>query len=226
MCIRILDPLELKNNGRKETMYENKRSMNYREAECLFPDGEGMVTSLMDDVTIREQHGERSLDTLVARQCESIRSRLCLFAEQGRRKVVTGYNKVITIMTVCWLLVTQVFKGIMSSRRSERKSTVGNSVRLPSGTNMQDYDSQAFYSFLEYLSVILRSRLMFMIVLIIYGLFEQYKLIQSENKKIRYFNNTLTFRLVAVKLCYVPYCSATFSEMFGLRSGSIMETVN
>ena len=48
-----------------------------------------MVTSLMDDVTIREQHGERSLDALVARQCESIRSRLCLFAEQGRRKVNT-----------------------------------------------------------------------------------------------------------------------------------------
>ena len=137
-------------------------------------------------------------------------SRLGLIAEQGRRKVVTGCNKMITIMTVCWLLVTQVFKGITSSRRGERKSTVGNSVCLPSGTNMQDYDSQAFYSFLEYLSVILRSRLMFMIVLIIYGLFEQYKLIQSENKKIRYFNNTLTFRLVAVKLCYVTYCSATF----------------
>ena len=185
----------------------------------------GMVTSLMDDVTIREQHGERSLDALIAKQCENARSRLGLITEKGRRKVVTGCNKMITIMTVCWLLVTQVFKGITSSRRGERKSTVGNSVRLPSGTNMQDYDSQAFYSFLEYLSVILRSKLMFMIVLIIYGLFEQYKLIQSENKKIRYFNNTLTFRLVAVKLCYVTYCSATVSETFGLRSGSIMETL-
>ena len=36
MSIRILDPLELRNNGRKESMYENKRSMNYREAEYLF----------------------------------------------------------------------------------------------------------------------------------------------------------------------------------------------
>ena len=52
MCIRILDPLELSNNSRKESMDENKRSMNYREAEYLFPDGEGMVTSWINDVTI------------------------------------------------------------------------------------------------------------------------------------------------------------------------------
>ena len=49
MSIRILDSLELRNNGRKESMYENKRSMNYREAEYLFQDGEGMVTSLIND---------------------------------------------------------------------------------------------------------------------------------------------------------------------------------
>ena len=90
---------------------------------------------------------------------------------------------------------------------------------------MQDYDSYAFYSVLEYLSDLIRYRLMFMIVLIIHGLFEQYKLIQDENKKIWYFRNTLTFRLVAVKLGYVTCCSATFLEMFGLRSGSIMETL-
>ena len=63
------------------------------------------VTSLMDDITVREQDGERSLDALVARRCENVRSQLCLFAEQGRRKVVTGYNKVITIMTVYWSLI-------------------------------------------------------------------------------------------------------------------------
>ena len=45
MCIRILDPLELRNNN-KESMDE--RSMNYREAEYLFPGpikGKGMMTS-------------------------------------------------------------------------------------------------------------------------------------------------------------------------------------
>ena len=224
MCIRILDPLELRNNGRKESMYENKRSMNYREAGCLFPDGEGMVTSLMDDVTVREQDGERSLDKLVARRCERMRSRLCSFTEQGRRKVVTGYNKVITIITFYWLLIMHVLKGITSSRRCERKSTVGNSARLPSSTSVQDYDSYAFYSVLECLGDLLRYRLMFMLFLIIHGLFEQYEVIKDENKEIWRFRNTLTFRLVAVKLGYVTYYSATFLETFGLRSGSVMET--
>ena len=54
MFICVLEPLELRNNSRKELMYENKRSMNYWEAEYLFPDGEGMVTSLNSDVTIHE----------------------------------------------------------------------------------------------------------------------------------------------------------------------------
>ena len=177
---KVSDIYNAESTGRQE-----REGMN----ETPFPGTpvcKGMVTSLMDDVTIREQHGERSLDALVATQCENARSRLGLIAEQGRRKIVIGCNKMITIMTVCWLLVTQVFKGITSSRRGERKSTVGNSVHLPSGTNMQDYDSQAFYSFPEYLSVILRSRLIFMILLIIQALFDQYKLIKDENKKIRY----------------------------------------
>ena len=182
------------------------------------------VTSLMDDVTVREQDGERSLDALVARRCENVRSQLGLFAEQGRRKVVTGYNKVITIMTVYWLLIMQVLKGITSSRRCEGKSVVGNSARLPSSTSVQDYDSYAFYSVLECLGDLLRYRLMFMLFLIICGLFEQYELIKDENKEIWCFRNTLTFRLVAVKLGYVTYYSATFLETFGLRSGSIMKT--
>ena len=42
MCICILDPLELRNNNRQESMDKNKRPMNYREAEYLFPDGKGM----------------------------------------------------------------------------------------------------------------------------------------------------------------------------------------
>ena len=118
-------------------------------------------------------------------------------------------------------MVTQVFKGITSSRRGERKSTVGNSVHLPSGTNMQDYDSQAFYSFPEYLSVILSSRLIFMILLIIQALFDQYKLIKDENKTIQYLRNTLTFRLVAVKLGYVTYCSATFWPTIRQHYGNV-----
>ena len=70
MCIRILDPLELRSNSRKESMNEDKRSMNYREAEYLFPDGEGMITSWISDVTIGEQDGKMGRNKLVARQYE------------------------------------------------------------------------------------------------------------------------------------------------------------
>ena len=76
MYIRILDPLEFRNNHKKESMDE--RSMNYREAEYLFPiKGKGMMTSRIHDVIIREQHEEASLDTLIAKQYKhsQIRSR-------------------------------------------------------------------------------------------------------------------------------------------------------
>ena len=80
MIIRVLDPLELRNDSRKESMYENKRSMNYREAEYLFPDGEGMVTSSVSNTsTLRNV----SINKLVARQRGKTRDRLC--SEYGRK---------------------------------------------------------------------------------------------------------------------------------------------
>ena len=221
MYIRVLDPLELRNNSRKESMYENKRSMNYRKAEYLFPDGKGMVTSLISDVTIREQDGDVSVNKLVARRCERMRNRLYSFTEQGCRKVVTGYNKVITVITFYCLLVTQVLKGITSSRgRCERKSTVGNSARLPSSTSVGDYGSYTFYSVLECLGDLLRYRLMFLLFLIIHSLLRKYEVMRNENKEIWKFMNTLTFRLVAVKLGCVTYYSATFLETFGVWIGN------
>ena len=85
MNIRVLDPLELRNNSRKESMYGNKRSMNYREAEYLFPDGEGMVTSSDSNTsTLRNV----SINKLVARQHGKMRDRLCSYTEKGCRKVV------------------------------------------------------------------------------------------------------------------------------------------
>ena len=188
------------------------------------PDCKGIVTSLMDDVTVREQDGERSLDKLVARRCERMRSRLYSFTEQGRRKVVTGYDKVITVITFYWLLVTQVLKGITSSRRCERKSTIGNSARLPSSTSVRDYESYTFYSVLECLGDLLRYRLMILLFLIIHGLFRKYEVMRNENKEIWKFMNTLTFRLVAVKLGYVTYYSATFLETFGVQIGNTGNT--
>ena len=101
MCIRILDPLELRNNNKKESMDE--RSMNYREAEYLFPSpikGKGMMMSRILDVTIQEQHGKASLDTLVAKQYKHSQVRSRPSDSIGFRKAVQYYNKMDAIITV------------------------------------------------------------------------------------------------------------------------------
>ena len=224
MCIRILDPLELRNNSRKESMDENKRSMNYREAEYLFPDGKGMVTSWISDVTVGEQDGKLGRNKLVARQYEKTRVCLRSSAEIGCRKVIKNYKKVITIMTFYCILVTQLLKGIMSPRRCERKSTVGNSERFSSSIGMRDYEGYAFYSVLEHLGDILRYKLLLLLFLIIHDLWGKYEVMRNQNKEIWKLRQMLTFRLVVAILDYVTYCLATFVETFGLRSGSIMET--
>ena len=137
MYIRVLDPLELRNNSRKESMYENKRSMNSREAEYLFLDGEGMVMSSNSNTsTLRNV----SINKLVARQRWKTRDRSCSYTEEGCRKVVKIYNKVVTIMTFYFMIVTNVLKGIASPRRCERKSTVGNSKGFSGSENVRDYE--------------------------------------------------------------------------------------
>ena len=188
------------------------------------PDCKGMVTSLINDVTIREQDGAVSLNKLVARQCKRMRNRLDSFTEQGCRKVIKSYKKVITIMTFYCILVTQLLKGITSPRRCERKSTVDNPERFSSSISMRDYEGYAFYSVLEHLGDILRYKLLLLLFLIIHGLWGKYEVMRNQNKEIWKFRKTLTFRLVVAILGYVTYCLATFIETFGLRSGSIMET--
>ena len=146
MYIRVLDPLELRNDSRKESMYENKRSMNYREAEYLFPDGEGMVTSSNSNTsTLRNV----SVNKLFAIQRWKTRDRLCSYTEEGCRKVVKIYNKVVTIMTFYFMIVTNVLKGITSLRWCERKSTVGNSKGFSGSENLQDFEGYSFYTFPE-----------------------------------------------------------------------------
>ena len=188
------------------------------------PDCKGMVTSLIDDVTIREQDGEWSLNKLVARQCERMRNRLYSFTEQGCRKVVKSYNKVITVITFYCLLVTQILKGITSPRRCERKSTVGNSERFSSSTSVRDYGNYAFYSVLKCLGDILGYKLILWLFLIIHGLWRKYGVMRNKNKEIWKFMNTLTFRLVVARLGYVTYCLATFLETFGVRIGNTGNT--
>ena len=163
------------------------------------PDCKGMVTLLINDITSREQDGELSINKLVARQCERTGNRLCSFMEQGCRKVVESYNKVIIVMTFYCLLVTQILEGITSPRRCERKSTVGNSERFSSSTSVRDYGSYAFYSVLECLGDILGYKLKLWLFLIIHGLWRKYGVMRNKNKEIWKFMHTLTFRLVVAR---------------------------
>ena len=112
-----------------------------------------------------------------------MRNRLDSFTEQGCRKVVKSYNKVITVMTFYCILITQLLKGITSPRRCERKSTVGNSEHFSSSTSVRDYEGYAFYSVLERLGDILRYKLLLLLFLIIHGLWGKYEVMRNQNKE-------------------------------------------
>ena len=222
MNIGVLDPLELRNNSRKESMYENKRSMNYREAEYLFPDCEGVVTSSVSNTsTLRNV----SLNKPVARQREKTGDSLRSYTEEGCRRVVKSYNKLITFITFYFMIVTSILKGITSLRRCERKTTVGNSIRVSGNVNVQDNQVYSFYTILECLGDILEYKHDSWLFLIIYGLWRRYKVCKNKEKEIWKFINTLTFRLVVAR----PWLrnlllGNVFVETFRLRVGSTDNT--
>ena len=221
MYIRVLDPLELRNDSRMESMYENKRSMNYREAEYLFPDGEGMVASSTSNVsTLRNVEVSR----LIARQRWKSSDGLCSYAEEGCRKVVKVYNKVVTVMTFYFMIVTNVLKGITSLRRCERKNTVGNSKGLSGSENLRDSEGYSFYTFLECLGDILVYRQELWRFLIIYALWRKYTLFSNKNKEIWKFLNTLTFRLVVARPWLRNLLLGNVLGTFSIRVGSTGNT--
>ena len=220
MYIRVLDPLESRNDSRKESMYENKRSMTYREAEYLFPDGEGMVTSSKSNTsTLRNVEVNR----LVARQRLKASDRLCSYAEEGCRKVIKIYNKVVTIMTFYFMIVTNVLKGIKSLRRCERKNTVGNSKGF-SGSEKRGNEGYSFYTFLECLADILVYKQELWLCLIIHALWRKYKLFRNKNKEIWKFLNTLIFRLVIARPWLRNLLLGNVLETFSIRVGSTGKT--
>ena len=188
------------------------------------PDGKGMVTSLISDVTIREQDGELSINKLIARQRGKTRDRLCSYTKEGCRKVVKIYNKVVIIMTFYFMIVTNVLKGITSPRRCGRKSTVGNSKGISGSENVRDYEGYSFYTFLECLGDILVHKQELWLFLIIYGLWRKYKVFRNKNKEICKFLNTLTFRLVVVRPWLRNLLFGNVLETFSIRVGSIGKT--
>ena len=72
-----------------------------REEESLLPgtpDGEGMVTSSISDVTIREAVWELDVNKLVARKHLESRNHLRSYSEKGFEEAFKVYNKVVTFM--------------------------------------------------------------------------------------------------------------------------------
>ena len=195
MYIRILDPLELRSNSGKESITENKRSMDYRETEYLFPDGEGMVTSWISDVTIEEQDGKMGRNKLVARQYEKTRVCLRSSAEIGYGKVVEGYNKMIAIIAFYFIIITQILKGFMHSIRCELKSTIGNSGKVSEDEGIRRCQLGFFYTILMCLSNIWEYKHRLWLLLIIDGLWRRDKVFKNKDKGIY----QLTFRLVVAR---------------------------
>ena len=168
-----------------------------REEELRLPgpiSEKGMVTSWIDDVTIREQHGKPSLDTLVAKQCKQTQVRLRSSAKIGFRKAVQGYNKMVAIITLCFIMLTQILKGFTHSVRHEPKSTIGNSGRGSVDEGMWRWRLQFFYVLLKCLHIIWRFKHKVWLKLIIDGLWRRNKELRSKDKGIC----QLTFRLVIV----------------------------
>ena len=192
MCIRILDPLELRNNHKKESMDE--RSMNYREAEYLFPiKGKGMMTSWIHDVTIQEQHGKASLDTLVAKQYKHSQVRSRPSDSIGFRKAVQYYNKMAAIITVCFVMIIQLLEGFSYFVLRKLKSTIGNSGRDSVDEGMWRW-WLFVYVLLECLPILWRYKHITWLMLIIDGLWRRNKALSSKDKGIC----QLTFRLVII----------------------------
>ena len=188
------------------------------------PNAKGMVTSLISDVTIREQDGELRINKLVARQYEKTRDCLCSYTEEGCRKVAKIYNKVVTIITFYFMIVTSVLKGITSPRRCERKSTVGNSKGVSGNECVRDYQGYSFYTILECLGDILEYKHKLWLFLIIYGLWRKYKVFRNKDKEIWKFINTPTFRLVVARPWLRNLLLGNVSETFSIWIGNAGNT--
>ena len=199
-----------------------------REEESLLPgtpDGEGMVTSSISDVTIWEAVWELDVNKLVARKHLESRNRLCSYAEKGFEEAFKVYNKVVTFMTFYFAIVTNVLKGLTNIVRCERKNTVGNSKSLPHSESLRNSSGYSFSTFLECLSDILGYNQELWLYTIIYAIWRKNKLFRNENKEIWKFVNALTFRLViAMPWLRNLLLGNVYRETFSIRSGNVAKT--
>ena len=157
--------------------------------------GKGMMTSRIHDVTIREQHGKASLDTLVAKQYKHSQVRSRPSDSIGFRKAVQYYNKMAAIITVCFGIIIQLLEGFSCFVLRKLKSTIGNSGRDSVDEGMWRWLLLSVYVLLECLPILWRYKHIIWLMLIIDGLWRRNKALSNKDKGIC----QLTFRLVIVR---------------------------
>ena len=153
-----------------------------------------MMTSRIHDVTIQEQHGKPSLDTLVAKQYKHSQVRSRPSDSIGFRKAVQYYNKMAAIITVCFVMIIQLLEGFSYFVLRKHKSTIGNSGRDSVDEGMWSWRLLFVYVLLKCLPILWRYKHIIWLMLIIDGLWRRNKALSSKDKGIC----QLTFRLVIV----------------------------
>ena len=134
MCIRILKPLEIRKE-KKELTFKNQESTNCQKAKARHPgvttyDGikcDVIVASSISDDTLRDVEVNR----LIARKRYVPRKRSFTFSVGNFEKPLRVFSRIVTFITLLFVMVRNVLGGLINIKRYERKSTVGNSSSLP-----------------------------------------------------------------------------------------------
>ena len=157
--------------------------------------GKGMMTSRIHDITIQEQHGKASLDTLVAKQYKHSQVRSRPSDSIGFRKAVQYYNKMAAIITVCFVMIIQLLEGFSYFVVRKPKSAIGNSGRDSVDEGMWRWRLLFVFVLLECLPILWRYKHIIWLMLIIDGLWRRNKALSNKDKGIC----QLTKRLVIVR---------------------------
>ena len=210
-------------NSRCSEMQEKER-----EEESVLPgtpDGEGMVTSSISDVTIREAVWELDVNKLVARKHLESRNRLRSYSEKGFEKAFKVYNKVVTFIALYLAIVTNILGGLTDIIWYERKNTVGNSDSLPRSESLRNSSCYSFSIFRECLDNILGFNRELWLYAIIYTIWRKNKLFRYGKEELWKLVNTLTFRLViAMSWLRNLLLGNVYRETFSIRSGNVAKT--
>ena len=174
--------INIKNNSESKGKQGKERDETLRLPGII--KGKGMMTSRIHDVTIREQLGKASLDTLVAKQCKPSQFRSRSSDSLGFRKAVQSYNKIATIITICFGMIMQLLEVFSCFALRKPKSTIGNSRIDSVDEGMWRWLLLSVYFLFECLSILWRYRHIIWPRLIMEGLWMANKAISMTDEKI------------------------------------------